>query len=330
MKKNRILWIDYVKVIACILVVLGHFFQSMVKANILLETDLYKWFNTTIYYFHVPLFFICSGYLYQKYSKVNNLKSWGKNIKKKGLVLGVPYFTFSTMTWVLKSVFSSNVNDQIGSLLDTLLFHPTAPYWFLFALFFIFCVTPTFRNEKECIFGLIISIIVKFLILIGEGYRIYAISIVFANEIWLVLGMYICMFNINLSYKKQQGIVSFFIFIILSIFTYGLDINHWFISFFMGLLACISIIFIVRGFEDKFGKVMIFFTKYTMPIFLMHTLFAAPIRIVLIKLGITNIYIHILIGLFVSFIGPIILTKIMQCIKYGDFVLYPNKYIKVR
>lgn len=34
-------WVDDVKVIACILVVLGHFFQSMIKANILPENDLY-------------------------------------------------------------------------------------------------------------------------------------------------------------------------------------------------------------------------------------------------------------------------------------------------
>ena len=68
--RTREKWVDDVKVIACILVVLGHFFQSMMKANILPENDLYGWFNTTIYYFHVPLFFICSGYLYQKYSKV--------------------------------------------------------------------------------------------------------------------------------------------------------------------------------------------------------------------------------------------------------------------
>ena len=69
--KTREKWVDDIKVIACILVVLGHFFQSMTKASIMPENDLYKWFNTTIYYFHVPLFFICSGYLYQKYSKVN-------------------------------------------------------------------------------------------------------------------------------------------------------------------------------------------------------------------------------------------------------------------
>ena len=32
--KTREKWVDDVKVIACILVVLGHFFQSMTKANI--------------------------------------------------------------------------------------------------------------------------------------------------------------------------------------------------------------------------------------------------------------------------------------------------------
>lgn len=96
--RTREKWVDDVKVIVCILVVLGHFFQSMTKANILPASDLYKWFNTTIYYFHVPLFFICSGYLYQKYSKVNNVGSWCKNVSKKALALGVPYTTFTTAT----------------------------------------------------------------------------------------------------------------------------------------------------------------------------------------------------------------------------------------
>lgn len=61
---KREIWVDNVKVIACILVVLGHFFQSMTKSNILPANDLYEWFEQTIYFFHVPLFFICSGYLY--------------------------------------------------------------------------------------------------------------------------------------------------------------------------------------------------------------------------------------------------------------------------
>ena len=174
--RTREKWVDDVKVIACILVVLGHFFQSMTKASILLENDLYEWFETTIYYFHVPLFFICSGYLYQKYSKVNGVSSWCKNVAKKALALGVPYVTFSTATWVLKKVFSSSVNDQIGGLGDTLFLHPTAPYWYLYALFFIFLLTPTFKSVKAAAVGLVVALAAKCLFLIGGGRRLRSIN----------------------------------------------------------------------------------------------------------------------------------------------------------
>jgi len=168
--RTREKWVDDVKVIACILVVLGHFFQSMTKANILPENDLYEWFETTIYYFHVPLFFICSGYLYQKYSKVNSAGSWCKNVAKKALALGVPYATFTTATWVLKKAFSSSINGRAGGFIDTMIFKPTAPYWYLYALFFIFLVTPTFNNTRVTVVGLIVALAAKTLILTG-GYK---------------------------------------------------------------------------------------------------------------------------------------------------------------
>ena len=170
MEKKRDYWVDNVKVLACILVVLGHFFQSMVKAGIIADNDLYQWFNTTIYYFHVPLFFICSGYLYQKYSRVDSAIGWIRNVSKKALVLGVPYFTFSTITWILKTVFGGSVNDQIGGLGSTLFLHPTSPYWYLYCLFIIFAVTPTFVSKKTSLIGLIIALAMKLVSLAGGGY----------------------------------------------------------------------------------------------------------------------------------------------------------------
>lgn len=62
-----------------------------------------------------------------------------------------------------------------------------------------------------------------------------------------------------------------------------------------------------------------------MPIFLMHTIFAAGIRSVLFKLGITNSAIHIVLGLIITFIGPIIATVLMEKL-HLDFLLYPLKY----
>ena len=167
--RTREKWVDDVKVIACILVVLGHFLasvQSYAPGGVL-----YEWFHKTSYYFHVPLFFICSGYLYQKYSQIDDIKSYLKNISKKALALGIPYVTFSSVTWVLKTVFSRDVNNQIGGFCDTLFLHPTAPYWYLYALFFIFLVTPTFSTVKMTAVGLAVAIAAKAYILTGGGYR---------------------------------------------------------------------------------------------------------------------------------------------------------------
>ena len=323
--RTREKWVDDVKVIACILVVLGHFFQSMTKANILPASDLYKWFNTTIYYFHVPLFFICSGYLYQKYSKVNSVGSWCKNVAKKALALGVPYATFTIATWVLKKVFSSSVNDQIGDLGDTLFLHPTAPYWYLYALFFIFLVTPTFSSVKAAAVGLIIALAAKVLILTGGGYSIYAVSIVLSNEIWFVLGMSICALNVSLKGRKVRGTIGGLLFTILSVAVYMMGIRNDAVSFAMGLLA---FILMVADYEAKFGKCMDFLAKYTMPIFLMHTLFAAPTRSVLLKMGVKNAVVHVVLGVSISFAGPILAAWIMKKTKWLEFFVYPNKFIK--
>ena len=327
--KTREKWVDDVKVIACILVVLGHFFQSMTKANILSENDLYEWFNTTIYYFHVPLFFICSGYLYQKYSKVNSVGGWYRNVAKKVLALGVPYATFTTATWVLKKVFSSSVNDQIGGLGETLFLHPTAPYWYLYALFFIFLVTPTFNSVKAAAVGLVVALAAKSLILTG-GYSVYAVSTVLSNEIWFVLGMSICVFNVQLKGRKVQGMICGVLFIILSIMVYTAEISSSAVSFVMGLLACVAVIMMVAGFEEKFGRGMDFLAKYTMPIFLMHTLFAAPLRSILMKIGIENAVIHVVLGLGISFAGPIMAAGVRKETKWLEFFLYPNKFVKIR
>lgn len=327
--RTREKWVDDVKVIACILVVVGHFFQSMVKASILPDSGLYEWFITTVYYFHVPLFFICSGYLYQKYSKVNSVGSWRRNVAKKVLALGIPYVTFSTATWVLKKAFSSSVNNQIGGLGDTLLFHPASPYWYLYALFFIFLLTPTFKSVKMAIGGLIVAIALKTIALSG-GYDVYAVSTVLSNEIWFVLGMSICTFNVQLKGRKVQRTICGLLFMILSVVVYKAEISGGVIPFAMGLLACVAVILMVAGGKRRFGRGMDFLAKYTMPIFLMHTLFAAPMRSVLLKLGIGSSVIHVVLGLGISFIGPIIAAWIMKKTKWLEFFLYPNKFVKIR
>lgn len=324
---KREVWIDYIKVLACVLVVLGHFFQSMVKAVILPDNNLYQWFNTMIYYFHVPLFFICSGYLYQKYKRVDSWSSWGRNIKQKALVLGVPYFVFSFATWLLKTVFVGNVNDEIGGLGSTLFLSPTSPYWYLYILFFIFLITPTMKDRTGMWILAGISFILKLLRTIGGGiaiWNVYAIQGICANEIWFVLGMMLTRVKLEkCRMYRTVGAIAGALFIVASIWIYSMD--NGMIAFGMGLLACAAVVLLMIGCKEV--RVVSSFAKYTMPIFLMHTLFAAPLRTVLMKVGVTNSIVHVVLGIAISFVGPIVAIKVMEMLKI-DFLVYPKRLAK--
>ena len=190
--------------------------------------------------------------------------------------------------------------------------------------------TPTFSSVKTASVGLIVALAAKVLILTGGGYAVYAVSTVLSNEIWFVLGMSICVFNVQLKGRKVQGMICGVLFIILSIMVYTAEISSSAVSFVMGLLACVAVIMMVAGFEEKFGRGMDFLAKYTMPIFLMHTLFAAPLRSILMKIGIENAVIHVVLGLGISFAGPIMAAWIMKKTKWLEFFLYPNKFVKIR
>lgn len=317
MKDTRGNWIDHIKVFACILVALGHFFQSMCAAGILPSNAIYQWFQRTIYYFHVPLFFICSGYLYQKYSQVNSFAEWKNNALKKLISLGVPYFVFSLVTWGMKTIFSGNVNSEVHGLGYDLFVHPMSPYWYLFAIFFIFLITPTFKSKKACYITAIVAMLLKLLSQVVDS---YALKIVIANQIWFVIGMTVCKFDFAEVARKYKlwAYSAVGLFLLLSIW------NLESLSFLMGLLACGAVLTLFAGGCNRPSAL----AEYTMPVFLMHTIFAAGVRAVLLKLGVDTPTIHIALGLVASFVGPIVAAEAMKKLKL-DILYRPSKYIKI-
>lgn len=140
--------------------------------------------------------------------------------------------------------------------------------------------------------------------------------------------MSVCAFNLELREKKLQGAVIGLLFLGLSVAVHIADVKNLTISFVLGVLACIAVIFLVTAYEEKTGKVTGFLAKYTMPIFLMHTLFAAPTRAILLKIGVTNAVVHVALGLGISFAGPIVAACVMKKTKWLEFFLYPNRVVK--
>lgn len=334
---KRIIWVDVVKIFACILVVLGHLHMSMMSSNYYAKDAIYYWFPIqTIYTFHVPLFFVCSGYLYQMKSFSGNIiDDHIKTIKSKGLNLIIPYVFFSLVTLVLKVVFSTEVNNQATPIIDTILFNPVAPYWFLYALFFLFCVIPRFKNKRYIGIFFALSIFIKYIYIINPSLiKIlpYAIRMIIMNSSWFLFGMLLTNYSLCVS-RRNKMIFSFILFIaiILSFIFYQQENKDMLWQMIIGWLFVIDIIGLVQLKKwNKFENIIGRLSKYFLPIFLMHTIFAAGIRIIMFKLGIFTFSIHILVGIVFSFIVPIIVYEILKK-KWGAlFLIEPSKALKIR
>lgn len=122
------------------------------------------------------------------------------------------------------------------------------------------------------------------------------------------------------------------LFLLFSIWIYIVGTTCGGINFLLGLLACCSVVMLTEKIYEnrKQQAVLGILAKYTLPIFLMHTLFAAPLRTVLFKLGIQNATTHVILGIGISFIGPMLAAIIMKKSKWLEFFLYPGKFIRMK
>lgn len=130
MQNKRIDWIDVAKGYGIILVILGHCFNK--------ETMIHNW----IFSFHMPLFFLLSGYCF----RIEKYKSLKEVIIDKYKSLIIPYIKF----WVLGlavtfliPVWREEINLE-GVLIDIYSGYPSSLHltstWYLVALFMCECI----------------------------------------------------------------------------------------------------------------------------------------------------------------------------------------------
>lgn len=332
-KENRIEWIDYLKAFTCLLVVIGHLIQSLQKANIDNYKDFSNFLNWFIYLFHMPVFFAISGYLFFiRNTRCFKLREYNKYILEKFLNLGIPYVIFYLIFILINIIFSSSVNTVKGyKELVGIINNPMPPYWFLYSLFSIFLFSPImiWLNSKNQKLGFIIFITLK-IIDIFYPCKIYLIHSIMSNGIYFYFGGSIKNKNEldkkNVSYGVLLYIIISFIYYFI---IYKFNIN-------LKLQQIINIIFAIGGIEllkNKFKLItknsfLDTFKKYTFQIYILHTIFAAGIRIMLLKIGITNYIIHIFFGLIFSIYIPCTIAYICEKIRYFNILFFPIKTIK--
>lgn len=111
-------FVDLLKVLAILLVVIGHFSNDLTTRRF-------------VYSFHIPLFFILSGFLYKK-------RTVGVEFKRSIISLLLPYFIYGlfiiSALYVAHKDTSCLVESFITGNLD-IISNPLCPLWFLIVLF---------------------------------------------------------------------------------------------------------------------------------------------------------------------------------------------------
>lgn len=320
--KKRELWLDYIRAIACFMVAFIHFVESMEQSGIIDFGGFYQWMERTMYYIPVPIFFFCSGYLYQMGKPVDSMQAYWKSIKSKLINLGIPYLFFVLLTIGMKYILGSSVNTPVDkSLWEYLLVSPPGQMWYLLVLIMCFLLIPT-MNERNSQAILFISAVLKMVALTGIEARFPIVEMKFMDYgIWFVLGMLVSYKGWKPDNKWFLVGMCWFPVMVLVMLTDKAELLLQSVISLFGILLLAGVCVKCK----RECRVLDLLSKYMLQIYLLHTMCAACVRIVLLKLSITSGVVHCVLGLLSSFAGPVIIAIILEKSVVGNVIFFPTK-----
>ena len=316
--QSRSEWVDYAKAIGILLVVYGHVARGLYNAGLEVNNHLYALADSFVYSFHMPLFFFLSGLFF-----LNSIqrRGGGKLILSKIDTVFYPYIVWSILQGSIEVVMSKYTNGNV-SLVEvlSLLWAPRAQFWFLYALFVIFClVSLLYTISKNKDFSLAVlalsALAYVYQSLLPDNLLIGFIS---NNLVFFMFGI---VFSIYFNNRLLSGRLLLFLSALLFFsaqyfFHIVLALNYVDKGLASMLLALISITFIIFlsiWLSKTSSKFIVLIGSSSMAIYLMHVILGSGIRVVLKKaLGVDSFVTHAVVGCFFGLLGPVMALLITK------------------
>lgn len=330
---KRIEWIDFGKGITILFVMLAHVIGGVFKTDGFGNYDsISKISMAIIFTFIMPVFFALSGFLYQS---TDDFQVYIKNIVKKAVNLFGPYIFFSII-YVALQHFGNSVHDLYPWKDLIFIFEKPIGYlWFLYVLFFIFVFVGILDLLKINMWWQLI---------------IYFLSFIVSQTVNMpyflggALTWTICFYsgyvlkNIFFDKWRHKRIIFFVIAILLitgCMYQYLVSVN-WYqtnamsLNNFLTKLLSIPIAFYLfthikqTAFFQYFRRC----GKYSLIIYLVHAPTASVIRVIMLKVGVSNYFILILIVSLITWYISLFVCWLSNKYIWINVLFSPYKYIK--
>ena len=322
---ERNVLVDRLKGYACFLVLLGHVIRGIQTGGIDIP-PCFESIELFIWSFHVALFLFLSGVVYRLTGEWKNYKTKGAFILHKLIGLGIPYITFSIIYITINSMVSG-VNTR-SSIMDILWIWktPVAQYWYLYALFFLFCIwtllSGILKNWQITVFALIVGYGVPLL-----GASLGSFEVVFYSSLAFGMGTIVNFQKLTqINPWLKAGIVLMHLAAGAMSIGWGIIASPIIKEFMLllGIYASILLISVIQRCKP-FAKFLDFMIRYSFQIYLLHTIFTAETRVLLLRLGITQWWIHVPAGIVCGLTFPVLIAIVANKIRILKFFFFPTK-----
>ncbi|MFK3844657.1 acyltransferase family protein [Stenotrophomonas sp. NPDC078853] len=326
-------WIDCAKGLGILLVVYGHVARGLVSSKIMADDIVFRSIDAIIYAFHMPLFFFVSGIFF-----ISSLERRGRGglfLNKIDTILYI-YAIWSIIQGSIEVALSSVTNGH-ATWMDVAksLWEPRGQFWFLFALFFIFCISIIiYRRDRtsSALLALALGTSVYF------SQKLYSpaptLGYITSNFVFFAIGV---AFNKWGPRFEKMVTARLIFYVALFVATQALiylmtgvergqaDLRSLTLAL-LGIASTLSISVLAARSQQRW---LITVGAMSMSIFLMHIIAGSGARVILSRYaGISNEYIHLVVGFGFAVMVPIVAVKLLPRMGLG-FLFGPPKFIAV-
>lgn len=323
---KRIKYIDISRAFAIFLIVFGHTIVHSLNCHVVFKI---------LYSFHVPLFFIISGYTFNSLNKDFKLF-----LRNKIVRILLPYFIWAFLFLIPYYIFGGNINSLLGNsgsfnlgnnLLNIIYgvgcsfaLKQNTPLWFLPALFTMEVCFFYICKVKKDKARFIILLLLAFLGIISSS--CITVVLPFGLNTFLNIGFFFYLGFILKNYDLLDrlykfNIIAFTTFIgVISALVNGnvscvdYQYGNMFLFFISGSFLSLLIICLSRAINEN--SIIEYIGQKTLGILIFHklivVLFQTKIPIIIVYLRSSNIFLEVFLGIIISIITILICLTVTR------------------
>lgn len=284
--RSRIEWVDSARGIGIVLVVFGHTLGGMLSARQLDPAGLGKSVFDAIYTFHMPLFFLLSGFFIVP--RVDRGTRQFLAASLSSIVL--PYFLWGAIQSIVIATAGSLVTAPVplsGMLIVRMLWSPPSQFWFLYALFFMqvlaVMILPTLGAWRFFLCAIVARLSLEFFLLPN------VFDIVMRNWLYFALGAWLGHHAVDaIATSRPRGELITTTGLVFVTFAYDCVRRGGDYASLAAMPAAASgiVLTIVLSLKlpDALTPTMTYLGQRSMPVYLLHVFIVAGTRILFVRI----------------------------------------------